>query len=265
MGGKIIEKYFEIASIISINVLWLFIIFIWFLSGFDNELGRIIRTYCFGYGAYTNDVIIMKIISMILPPAFISLTLTILFFKSKFFRRAISISAFLLITLSLFLSIVKANMRASQIVNSNKEIPLDIEFTDIDGNSFNFSRMKDKEFILTFFYISCHGSCPLIIYEVKKLTLKSNIPVIMVSLNPSDDIKKLRAFYFENGFKNSVKIIRAERENLIKFIESLNLSIKIPENVNENSQIEHPVVFIKCKGNTILNEVYGLNIGELIK
>ena len=153
-------------------------------------------------------------------------------------------------------------MVASPPLPVDKEIPTDIKFLDIDGNIFNFSQVGDDEYILTFFYISCHGSCPLIIYEVKRISLKSNIPIVMVSLNPADDVKKLRAFYFENGFKKTVKIIRAEREDLVRFIESLNLSIGIPEKVSENPQIIHPVLFIRCKGNKVLSEVYGLGVLE---
>lgn len=258
MGSKITEKKLEFISIVAINIMWLFLMAVWFLSGFENEVGLLIRTYCFGFGAYGNDVIMAKIISMILPPVIITSVLIILFFKSKFFRRGIFATAVFLVILLIPVYIIRTSMIANPPLAVDKEIPTDIKFTDVDGNIFNFSEMKDDEYILTFFYINCHGSCPLIIYEVKRISLKSDIPIIMVSLNPADNVKKLRSFYFENGFKKTVKIIRAEREDLVKFIESLNLSIRIPEKVSENSQIIHPVLFIKCKGNKVLSEVYGL-------
>jgi len=262
MGGKIAEKKLEFISIVAINIMWLFLIAVWFLSGFENEIGSLIRTYCFGYGAYGSDVIISKTISMILPPAVITAILTILFFKSEFFRRGIFATTVFLIILLIPVYIIRTNMVASPPLPVDKEIPTDIKFLDIEGNIFNFSQVGDDEYILTFFYISCHGSCPLIIYEVKRISLKSDIPIVMVSLNPADDVKKLRAFYFENGFKKTVKIIRAEREDLVRFIESLNLSIGIPEKVSENPQIIHPVLFIRCKGNKVLSEVYGLGVFE---
>ncbi len=245
MGNKVIV----FISLFAIVISWLIVITIFFLGGIEGEIGRLVRTYCFGYGYYPPDVVIARIISMFSVPIAITVIFIILF---SHIRKLLALTSTILFILSIISFLNSARGATAPQVNLNFKIPNDIKLSSIDGNELTL----EGDYILTFFYISCHGSCPLIVKAVRNAPNNKNI--ILVSLNPYNTNEELKQFHFENGLKDNIKIVRLEKNELLKFLNALNLKIEIPN--DKNAQINHPVVFYKIKNYNVVEVTYGLNV-----
>ncbi len=242
MGNKVIQS----VLIFFLVIAWFLVIAIFLLSGIEGEIGRLVRVYCVGYGYYPTGVVLMRILSMFSTPIIITIILILLLSQM---RKVIVLISFFLFVLSLFsfLSSVRSLIFTQDVVNLR--LP-DIKFIDINGDM-----VESKEYILTFFYIGCHGSCPLIVKKIKGVKDKT---VILVSLNPYNTPEELREFYFKNGLGDRVKIVRFEKDELSGLLKALNLNLEIPN--DKDAQINHPVVFYKVKENAVVKISYGLEI-----
>ena len=66
---------------------------------------------------------------------------------------------------------------------------IEYEFYDLEGNSVNFDKYKQKHSILTFTFTSCPTTCPMINAELKKLKLKygNKINILSINVDPKND------------------------------------------------------------------------------
>ncbi len=245
MGNKIIV----FISLSAIVISWLIVITIFLLGGVEGEIGRLVRIYCLGYGYYPSDVVIARIISMFSVPIATTIIFVLLFSQ---IRKLLVLTSFTLFIISIISFLSSARGAIAPQVKLNVRIPSDIKLSDINGNEI----MLKGDYVLTFFYISCHGSCPLIVKVVKNAPNNKNI--ILVSLNPYNTNEELKQFYFENGLKDNIKIVRIGKDELLKLLNALNLKIEIPN--DKNAQINHPVVFYKIKDYNVVEITYGLKV-----
>ena len=277
MGGEIKEKkdkddqkdkvkiwirFAEIVSLILVNFIWLVVILIWFFQYLDNEIGRAVRIYCFGYGVYSKGVVLFRTIIMLTTPALLSLVLFSIFYKSKFFRKAFLLSNVFIFTIFLASSII-----GSKIINKPlelgynlqiSEIPADLELFDENGELFSFD--ESRIYIITFFYSRCRASCPLQIELFNKLSRKfPNHIFLLISFDPRDKKERLYELKVKHQLKDNVKLLNSESKSFRRFLNSL----RFLETNFESDVIQHPVIFLISKGKKVIRTTLEIDEKEI--
>ncbi len=80
---------------------------------------------------------------------------------------------------------------------------IEYKFYDLDGNSVNFDKYKQKYSILTFTFTSCPTTCPMINAELKKLKFKygNKINILSINVDPKNDTPdRIKEFMILNDY-----------------------------------------------------------------
>jgi len=258
--GVISPSLFEIISIFFINLVWLIVIGIWGLKFFNNEIGNVIRTYCFGYGVYSRDVIIFRTLVMFLTPFILSLILFLMFYKQQFFKRLFFISYIFIFLVFLLVNAIGKNINKPIEISYNlkiSEIPQNLEFFDENGNPFFFE--TSKIYIITFFYSACQTSCPLQIEIVRNISKNfPNYNFLLISFDPRDKKERLYELKIKYALSEHVKLLNSKSKAFKEFL----FELGFPENF-ESDIINHPIIFLICKGNKIYKAIFEINEDKL--
>lgn len=258
MGGKI--TLLEIASIVFINLTWLIVIGIWILQFFNNEIGNVIRTYCFGYGIYSRDVIMFRTLVMFLTPFILSLILFLIFYKRQLFKRLFFISYIVIFLTFLLANAISRSINKPIEISYNlkiSEIPQNLELFDENGNLFFFE--TSKIYIITFFYSACQGSCPLQIELIRNISKNfPNYNFLLISFDPRDKKERLYELKIKYALSEHVKLLNSKSKAFREFL----LELGFPENF-ESDIIKHPIIFLICKGNKIYKAIFEINEEKL--
>ncbi|MBI4614286.1 MAG: SCO family protein [Planctomycetes bacterium] len=254
------EGRFPVLPLSILAAVWMVALLVWALATVDldgvflEDAARDVRAYCFGWdrpdrGAAIGGTLVMAGVPVVLS------SVTILVWRRELLGGGRARGAFLALAgLALAgaggVALAGASGRARgapvAVALERKPAP-DCALADARGTTFRLSEARGKVVCLTFFYTSCHSTCPeqlgklLVVQDAFREGLGEDLLIVAVSIDPvRDDRFALGAYGARLGCDPAGwRFVGGDRETLDGVLDRWGVVRSVPKTIGPTTQIGH--------------------------